>query len=48
MGDSIDFVEWSATVEMLANAKKQMAFLETEAVPDTAWKNTGRSVRAQA
>jgi len=30
MGDSMDFVEWSATVEMLANAKKQMAFLEPE------------------
>ncbi len=30
MGDSMDFVEWSATVEMMANAKKQMAFLETE------------------
>jgi len=30
MGDSMDFVEWSATVEMLGNAKKQMAFLEPE------------------
>jgi len=29
MGDSMDFVEWSATVEMLANAEKQMALLET-------------------
>ena len=30
MGDSMDFVEWAATVEMLTNTKKQMAFLETE------------------
>ena len=30
MGDTTDFIEWSAIVEMLANAKKQMALLETE------------------
>jgi len=29
MGDTMDFVEWSATVEMLANAENQMDFLET-------------------
>jgi len=29
MGDSMDFIEWSATVEMLANAEKQMALLGT-------------------
>ena len=28
MGDSADFVEWSATVEMLENAQKQMSLLE--------------------
>jgi hypothetical protein len=30
MGDSMDFVEWSSTIEMLANADKKMALLETE------------------
>jgi len=29
MGDSMDFIEWSATVEMLANAEKQMTLLGT-------------------
>lgn len=29
MGDSMDFVEWSATVEMLTNAEKQITLLET-------------------
>jgi hypothetical protein len=28
MGDAIDFMEWSATVEMLANAEKRLALLE--------------------
>ena len=28
MGDATDFVEWSATVEMLANAEKRLALLE--------------------
>ena len=30
MGDEMDFVEWSATVEMLANVDKQLALLERE------------------
>jgi hypothetical protein len=30
MGDSMDFVEWSSTIELLANADKKMALLETE------------------
>jgi len=30
MGDSMDFVEWSSTIEMLANADKKMALLETD------------------
>jgi len=28
IGDAMDFVEWSATVEMLANAERQIALLE--------------------
>jgi len=28
MGDATDFVEWSATVEMLANAERRLALLE--------------------
>ncbi len=32
MDDSMDFVEWSATVEMLANAEKQMKLIETASV----------------
>jgi len=28
MGDEMDFVEWAATVEMLANVKKRIALLE--------------------
>jgi hypothetical protein len=28
MGDETDLVEWSATVEMLANAEKRLALLE--------------------
>ena len=32
MGDSTDSLEWSATVEMLANAEKRMKLLETESV----------------
>jgi hypothetical protein len=28
MGDATDLVEWSATVEMLANAEKRLALLE--------------------
>jgi hypothetical protein len=31
MGDSIDFVEWAATMEMLANIKRQSALLEMSA-----------------
>jgi len=27
MGDAVDFVEWSATVEMLGNAKERLALL---------------------
>ena len=30
LGDNADFVEWSATIEMLNNAKKQLAVLEGE------------------
>ena len=30
MGDEMDFVEWSATVEMLANTEKRLALLERE------------------
>ncbi len=30
MGDDMDFVEWAATVEMLANAEKRLALLENE------------------
>jgi hypothetical protein len=30
MGDKMDFVEWSATVEMLANVEKRLALLEIE------------------
>jgi len=29
LGDLTDFVEWAATIEMLANAKRQSALLET-------------------
>jgi hypothetical protein len=29
LGDSMDFVEWSATVEMLTNAEKRITLLET-------------------
>ncbi len=28
MGDAMDFVEWSATVEMLGDAKERLALLE--------------------
>lgn len=28
MGDAIDFIEWSATVEMLATAEKRLLLLE--------------------
>ena len=28
MGDKMDFVEWSATVEMMANVDKRLAILE--------------------
>lgn len=30
MGDELDFVEWAATVEMLANVEKRLALLEIE------------------
>lgn len=30
MGDEMDFVEWSATIEMLANVDKKLALLESE------------------
>jgi len=29
MGDTMDFIEWSATIEMLANTEKQITLLET-------------------
>ena len=29
MGDDMDFIEWSATIEMLANTEKQITLLET-------------------
>jgi hypothetical protein len=29
LGDAIDFVEWAATIEMLTNARRQLALLET-------------------
>ena len=29
LGDGMDFVEWAATVEMLANVKQRLALLET-------------------
>jgi len=31
MGDEMDFVEWSATLEMLANAERRLALLEQDA-----------------
>lgn len=31
LGDAMDFVEWAATVEMLANVKRQLAVFETTA-----------------
>jgi hypothetical protein len=30
MGDKMDFVEWSATVKMLANIEKRLVLLEIE------------------
>ncbi len=30
MGDAVDFVEWSATVEMLANAEERLTLLISE------------------
>ena len=30
MGDDMDFVEWAATVEMVANVDRRLALLETE------------------
>ena len=30
MGDDMDFVEWSATVEMLENVEKRLALLNLE------------------
>jgi len=29
MGDKMDFVEWASTIEMLANAKKRIALLDS-------------------
>jgi hypothetical protein len=29
LGDAMDFVEWAATIEMLSNARRQLALLET-------------------
>ena len=33
MGDTMDFVEWSATVEMLENAERRLALLALEKAP---------------
>jgi len=33
MGDAMDFVEWSATVEMLENAERRLALLALEKAP---------------
>jgi hypothetical protein len=30
MGDEMDFVEWAATIEMLANIDKRLALLELQ------------------
>ena len=35
MGDAMDFVEWSATVEMLKNAERRLTLLALEKAPDS-------------
>jgi len=35
MGDTMDFVEWSATVEMLENAERRLALLALEKAPSS-------------
>ena len=33
MGDDLDFVEWAATVEMLANVEQQFSLLHSDVAP---------------
>ena len=34
MGDDTDFIEWAATVEMLTNAERRLALLQSEEVQE--------------
>lgn len=36
LGDDMDFIEWAATIEMLQNAEKRLAFLETDSANESA------------